>query len=132
MIFAFDVNSCKIKNMKLKNKVGLGTFPLANVFTRVTKKQVKEIIQTFIKNGGYYIDTAPMYGFGEVEEILGKALSQFPRKDYYLATKCGYIDIEGKSWDSLEKSSQYDDVIKECDKSLQSIREFRGLNEKFY
>lgn len=44
--------------MNLKNRVGLGAFPLADVFARVTPRQAEEIIQTFIKNGGYYITNA--------------------------------------------------------------------------
>lgn len=106
----------------MKNRVGLGTFPLADVFSKVTPQQAGKIIQIFTENGGYYIDTAPMYGFGDVEKFLGKVCSEFPREDFYVATKCGYIGIEGKSWDSLEKSSKYDDVIRECEKSLKRLR----------
>lgn len=106
----------------MKNRVGLGTFPLASVFSKVTAKEAEDIIRAFIDNGGYYIDTAPMYGFGDVEELLGEVLKNYKRENYYIATKCGFIGIEGKSWDSLEKSSKYNDVIKECDKSLQRLK----------
>jgi len=58
----------------MKNRVGLGTFPLANVFSKVTENNAEKIVHTFLDSGGYYIDTAPMYGFGEVERLLGKAL----------------------------------------------------------
>jgi len=53
----------------MKNRVGLGTFPLADVFSSITPEGAKNIVRSFLDKGGYYIDTAPMYGFGEVENI---------------------------------------------------------------
>lgn len=107
--------------MKMKNRVGLGTFPLAGVFSKVSKKEASEIIRTFLDNGGYYIDTAPLYGFGEIEELLGRVLKKYSRGKYYLATKCGYVDVEGKTFQTVQKSGEYDDVIRECDRSLQRL-----------
>jgi methylglyoxal reductase len=36
-----------------------------------------------------FIDTAPMYGFGHSEEVVGKAISERPRGELIIATKCG-------------------------------------------
>ena len=36
-----------------------------------------------------YIDTAPWYGHGRSEEVLGQALKSIPRQAYYIATKVG-------------------------------------------
>jgi len=108
-------------NQSTKNRVGLGTFPLASVFSKISKDDAKNVVRGFIKGGGYYIDTAPMYGFGEVESLLGEVLSEFSRDEYYVATKCGYIDVEGKTFQTIEKSGKYDDVIRECDRSLQRL-----------
>lgn len=105
----------------MKNKVGLGTFPLAGVFTKVSQEQAEGVITKFINNGGYYIDTAPLYGFGEIEKLLGKVLKQFPREKYYMITKCGYVDVEGKTFQTVEKSGKYEDVIRECDLSLKKL-----------
>lgn len=105
-----------------KNRVGLGTFPLASVFNPITKDQAKNIVRNFIDKGGYYIDTAPMYGFGEVEALLGEALKDYPRDEFYIATKCGYIDVEGKTFQTIQKSGKYDDVIRECDRSLKRLK----------
>lgn len=44
----------------MKNRVGLGTFPLADVFTHISKDEAKDIVRQFLDKGGYYIDTAPM------------------------------------------------------------------------
>lgn len=105
----------------MKNRVGLGTFPLASVFSKISKDEAKNVVREFISSGGYYIDTAPMYGFGEVENLLGETLNEFSRDQYYIATKCGYIDVEGKTFQTIEKSGKYDAVIRECDRSLKRL-----------
>lgn len=105
-----------------KNRVGLGTFPLADVFSHISKDGAINIVKQFIDKGGYYIDTAPMYGFGEVEALLGEALSSYPRDKFYIATKCGYIDVEGKTFQTIQKSGKYDDVIRECERSLKRLK----------
>lgn len=105
-----------------KNRVGLGTFPLASVFSPITPENAKDIVRSFIDKGGYYIDTAPMYGFGEVENLLGEVLKDYPREKFYIATKCGYIDVEGKTFQTIQKSGKYDDVIRECEHSLKRLK----------
>lgn len=40
-----------------------------------------------LKRGINYIDTAPYYGQGESESVIGRALQGIPRKAYYIATK---------------------------------------------
>ncbi len=42
------------------------------------------------------IDTAPWYGHGKSETVLGKALEGVPRSAYYLNTKVGRYDLEKK------------------------------------
>ncbi|MBP9759606.1 hypothetical protein KBD45_07985 [Candidatus Dojkabacteria bacterium] len=46
--------------MDQKNKVGLGTFPLASVFNPITSGESEKLVKDFIDKGGYYIDTAPL------------------------------------------------------------------------
>lgn len=105
-----------------KNRVGLGTFPLADVFSHISRDGAKNIVRQFLDKGGYYIDTAPMYGFGEVECLLGEALSTYLRESYYVASKCGYIDVEDKTFQTIQKSGKYEDVIRECERSLKRLK----------
>ncbi len=107
----------------MNNRVGLGTFPLADVFSKITKEQAKDIVRKFLKDGGYYIDSAPMYGFGEVEILLGDVLSEFPRDSYYLITKCGYKDVKGKTFQTIPRGATHEDIINECDTSLKSLKQ---------
>lgn len=101
------------------NRVGLGTFPLSGVYNRITAKEAENIVRGFIERGGFYIDTAPLYGLGEVEKLLGKVLRQVPRNKYYICTKTiKHIDETGR----LFISGKYNDVIKQIDNSLSRLR----------
>lgn len=106
----------------IRNRVGLGTFPLADVFSSVTKPDAKKLVTQFIEKGGYYIHTAPLYGFGEVEELLGEVLQKQARDNYYISSMCGYIDVEGKSFKTVQKSSKFEDVVRECERSLKRLK----------
>lgn len=82
-------------------------------------------IQKAIRSGINYVDTAPWYGQGKSEEILGRALAGIPREAYYIATKIGRYEKEvskqmnftaKKTRESVEKSLKllqldYVDVI---------------------
>lgn len=42
-----------------------------------------------VDKGINLIDTAPAYGFGHSEELVGKVLKEFPREKLVIETKCG-------------------------------------------
>ncbi len=42
-----------------------------------------------VDRGINLIDTAPAYGFGHSEELVGKVLKEFPREKLVIETKCG-------------------------------------------
>ncbi len=46
-------------------------------------------IDTALENGITLIDTAPAYGFGHSEELVGKAIKRYRREDIIIETKCG-------------------------------------------
>lgn len=101
-----------------KNRVGLGTFPLASVFNPISPKDGENIVKKFIDMGGYYIDTAPLYGNGDIEKLVGRALKSVPRDKFYLGTKTvKHVDENGK----LFKSGKYEDVVKQIDNSLSRL-----------
>ncbi|XP_049796553.1 uncharacterized protein LOC126213028 [Schistocerca nitens] len=51
-------------------------------------------VREAIRQGINYIDTAPLYGLGRSEEVIGKALKGIPRKAYYIATKVARYSME--------------------------------------
>lgn len=48
-------------------------------------------IRASLDNGVTLIDTAPVYGFGVSEQLVGKAIAGRKREDIVLATKCGLV-----------------------------------------
>ncbi|MEQ2427145.1 aldo/keto reductase [Enterocloster hominis (ex Hitch et al. 2024)] len=46
-------------------------------------------IDAAVENGITMIDTAPAYGFGHSEELVGQAIRRFKREDLIIETKCG-------------------------------------------
>ena len=86
-----------IGNSELKaSVVGLGTFAIGGWFWGgVEEKQAISAIQASIDQGVNLIDTAPIYGFGLAEEIVGKAIKG-RRDQVIIATKVGLV------WDNKE------------------------------
>ena len=65
------------------------------------------------------IDTAPIYGNGHAEEIVGKAL-RGRRDRWVVATKCGLLP--GADADALPRRClSFDSIIRECDQSLRRL-----------
>jgi len=77
-------------------KVGVGTAPIGSTpewrvwWGPQDEKSAIQAIQSAIDEGVNWIDTAPFYGWGKAEEIVGKAIKG-RRDDVYIFTKCGTI-----------------------------------------
>ena len=83
-------------DVTVKNKLGLGTAPLGNMFRDVPEKEAMETIQTAWDEGIRYFDTTPFYGAGLAENRLGEILSSYKRDDYLLSSKVGRIVLDEK------------------------------------
>lgn len=80
------------------------------------------------------IDTAPIYGFGKSEELVGKALKGIPRDKYQILTKYGmnwrtakgeyYFDTMDNNGKPLKvyKYSGREAVLKDCEDSLRRLQ----------
>lgn len=76
------------------SEVGLGTWAMGNDFWgQVDDEQSIRAIQEALDSGINLIDTAPAYGAGHAEELVGKAI-QGRRDDVVLATKVGILRSE--------------------------------------
>jgi diketogulonate reductase-like aldo/keto reductase len=71
--------------------------------------QAVRALQRGIELGMTHIDTAEMYGSGRVEEIVGKALRRFNRKDFFMTTKV------------LPANASYKGTIGACERSLRRL-----------
>ncbi|MDP6925251.1 MAG: aldo/keto reductase [Candidatus Scalindua sp.] len=76
-------------------------------------------IEKAIDLGINFYDTAPVYGFGYSEELLGKAL-QSKRKDVIIATKCGLV-WEKEELKAIRKRATGESILKEVDLSLKRL-----------
>jgi aryl-alcohol dehydrogenase-like predicted oxidoreductase len=78
-----------------------------------------QAILAAVRGGINWIDTAPVYGGGISEQIVGKAISQLPVSQRPLiATKCGRVMRSDRS---IEKMLKRDSILAECDASLKRL-----------
>ncbi len=70
-------------------RLGLGGGPLAGLFEEVTEDNALATVRRTIELRLNLFDTAPLYGHGLSEIRMGRALREFPRDSFVLATKVG-------------------------------------------
>ena len=71
------------------SRIGFGGEQLGGYGWGITsEKEMTEAIRKAIDNGVNLFDTAPIYGLGHSEEILGKTLANH-RKNVIISTKVG-------------------------------------------
>jgi aryl-alcohol dehydrogenase-like predicted oxidoreductase len=75
-------------------------------------------IRGAVERGITLIDTAPVYGFGRSEEIVGMALSEGLRQRAIIATKAGLEWRNGKVW----RNSSPAHIRQEAEASLRRLR----------
>ncbi len=68
---------------------------------RIDEEAALRMVDTAMKNGINYYDTAWGYHSGNSELVLGKALSAYPREDFYLATK--FPGYDASNWGKAEE-----------------------------
>jgi aryl-alcohol dehydrogenase-like predicted oxidoreductase len=66
------------------------------------EKDAIDAIHAALDNGINLIDTAPIYGFGHSEKVVGKALKGGWRDRAVIASKCGLV------WEGSEGSHEFD------------------------
>jgi D-threo-aldose 1-dehydrogenase len=72
------------------SKLALGTAPLGGLFTAVSDEQGQATVLAALDSGINFIDTAPLYGHGNAERMIGSALSKTNKK-YVISTKVGRV-----------------------------------------
>ena len=83
------------------------------------KKSIDSIKASF-DQGINIFDTAPVYGFGHSEELIGEALKPV-REKVILATKCG-LRWDKESLSALRKDASRKSILEEIDQSLKRLR----------
>ena len=101
--------------------VGLGTWAIGGwMWGGTDEAQSIDTIHRAIDKGIGLVDTAPVYGFGRSEEIVGKALADGRRDQVALATKVAlnWNDDHDKVWRDASASR----IEQEVDDSLRRLQ----------
>ena len=102
------------------SRIGLGTWAIGGWMWGGTDETAAiAVIHEAIDRGVTLIDTAPAYGFGRSEEIVGKALAEGGRRQHVvIATKVGLDWKDGQPFRDASKRR----IHKEVDDSLRRLR----------
>lgn len=106
--------------------VGLGTWALGGAGTEGygTQDDADSIatIRHAVAAGINWIDTAPVYGLGHAEEVVGRALAGIPRAERPLVfTKCGLIPHPGRPYDRPQRILAPASMRRELEGSLRRL-----------
>lgn len=101
------------------SRVALGTWAIGGwMWGGTDENDAIETIQEALDGGINLIDTAPVYGFGRSEEIVGKAIAGGRRWKAVIATKVGLDWTNGKPFRNASKAR----IVEEVENSLRRLR----------
>src|SRR6266403_573907 len=102
------------------SRVALGTWAIGGwMWGGSNENDAVSTIHAALERGINLIDTAPVYGFGRSEEIVGKALAiGGRRKRAFIATKVGLDWKDGKPFRNASKAR----IIEEAENSLRRLQ----------
>src|SRR3984893_1769206 len=110
-----------IKGTNLRSsRIALGTWAIGGwMWGGTDEKESIRTIHAALNQGINLIDTAPIYGYGRSEEIVGEAVRQYGRREnVILATKVGIDWTNGK----IERNSTRQRILKELEDSFRRLQ----------
>ena len=101
--------------------IGLGTWGLGGGwFGSSDDGKAMDAIHASLDHGITLMDTAPAYGNGGSEELVGRALKG-KREEVVIATKCGLV-WQTPDQQDLDKCLRKQSIIEECEQSLRRLQ----------
>ena len=103
------------------SRVTLGTWAIGGWMWGGSDDQLAvDTVVEALEKGVTTIDTAPVYGFGKSEELVGQAVQEFGNRDQIqIATKLG---LEWDDAGNIQRNSSRDRILKEVDDSLKRLQ----------
>lgn len=104
----------------VSSRIALGTWAIGGwMWGGSDEKESIRTIHAALDKGINLIDTAPIYGYGRSEEIVGEAVRQRGRRDsILLATKVGIDWTNGR----IERNSTRQRILEEFEDSLRRLQ----------
>ncbi len=103
----------------VSSRIALGTWAIGGwMWGGTDEKESIRTIHSALDLGINLIDTAPIYGFGRSEELVGDALQHRRRESIIVASKVGIDWTHGK----IERNSTRQRILKEFEDSLRRLR----------
>ena len=72
------------------SELGLGCAPLGGNLVDLSRQEAVELLMAAMENGIKYFDTAPWYGFGRSERVVGDCIRGF---NYILSDTVSYTHL---------------------------------------
>src|SRR5437588_2763767 len=116
-----EMESAEIPGTSLKvSRVAIGTWAIGGwMWGGTDEAESIATIRAAVEHGINVVDTAPVYGFGRSEEIVGKAIAETNlRSRLVIATKTGLEWQNGKVFRNASRAR----IMQEVEDSLRRLR----------
>ncbi|MFD2191457.1 aldo/keto reductase [Pistricoccus aurantiacus] len=116
------MQTLKIANTDITaSRIGLGTWAMGGwMWGGTDDDQAVRTIHAALDQGVTLIDTAPVYGFGHAEEVVGRAVTESGKRDaLVLATK---VAMEWDAQENVMRNASASRIEKEVEDSLRRLQ----------
>ena len=105
--------------------LAVGCWPMGGFgYGEITDEGSIEAIHAAVANGVNMIDTAPDYGVGYSESIVGKAIKDLDRSKIFISTKGGAAKTTLRATRArlgYARDGRYENILYECEQSLRRL-----------
>ena len=106
-------------------EINVGTWGLGgDGYGETNDEDAVQAIRAMLDCGVNAIDTAPAYGDGHAETLVGRAIAGYDREKIIVATKCGIMNhtLKAKRGAAGEvRDASFGNILYECEKSLRRL-----------